>query len=122
MSLSCDSVQLLKLNGALTYSDESGHITAATVISMLQEWMLIAKNTSLEIHGNILELTRICSGTTTLFNSNCSLPLYIVKSTDRPPQVQAEVADTSECIIGSFAGGLITGIGTSVLILCICFW
>lgn len=113
-SMSCNSFQLLKLNGSITYSDERGEITATSVVDMIQEWILDTEDISIDIEGNIMELSRICRTRIKTSNITCTL-LSRMKLNPRLSILIGSIA-------GSFVGGLITGVCTCVLVVCICFW
>ena len=103
-SLVCVSTELLHVNATLTYSDESGEVTATTVVDMLQEWILNTNDPSIELDGNVmkLRLSRYCVARTTSLSDP--------KSTN--PRIAGAIG-------GSFTGGIITGVLTTIFVICI---
>ena len=104
-SLWCTSTQLLSLNGTLTYSDESGQVTATRVVAMLQEWILNTNDAAIDIDGSALELrlSKFCVARTTSLLASSNTRIYGL-------------------ITGSFAGGLITGVFMTLLIISTVIW
>ena len=47
------------LEGMLIYSDESGNMTATTLVDSLQEWIQSTNDASITIDGHVLELSNL---------------------------------------------------------------
>ncbi len=103
------------LKGTLTYSDQDGNVTAATIVNTLQEWILTSDGASITIDdpGSILKQNKFCpTGIHTLIN-NIACQAFPVDSHSSK--------QTIGYISVSFIGGVIIGLLISVLTMLIWF-
>ena len=97
------------LKGTVTYSDESGNITATTVVESLQEWILTTEDASIEIRGNTFKLSKSCpTKINRLTNKNRCLA-FSVESHAKDQTIAGNIS-------GSFIGGAITGFALTIVI------
>ena len=97
------------LEGMLIYSDESGNMTATTLVDSLHEWIHSTNDASITVDGNVLELSNLYpSRKNRLMNSYCHDQAFSMQSYSSKQAVGYYLCD-------SFLQGVAAGLLLSTL-------
>ena len=97
----------------LVYSNYEGTITSSSLISMLSSWLLSQKNPSLNVAGESVALSKLCTFPGNTFTRETCLDLL---------NSQASTSTSGVHIATSFVAGIIIGAAVATSFLLLLFW
>ena len=108
----CSMNRNMLLSGTVIYSNRDGNITASTLLDMLQVWLLTSTDPVITLQTQSFKLIAQCP---VELNSETAEACLNLKLTI-PESIETAV------IGGSFIGGVVAGILTCIVVLCIGLW
>ena len=109
----CSMTGNMQLSGTVIYSNSEGNITASTLIDMLQVWLLTSSDPIIMFQQQTFKLIAQCPVELNSETAGACLNLKLIVS---------ESNIKSVLIGGSFIGGVVAGILTCIVVLCIGLW
>ena len=109
MNIDCLTTRNMLLTGTVVYSNSDRNITASTLVDMLQVWLLTSTDPVIVLQQQPFKLITHCPAKLTSATVNVCNNLKVATSG----------SSESAVIGGSFIGGVLTGILSCLVTLCI---
>ena len=113
--IGCSMTGSIQLSGTVIYSNSEGNVTASTLIDILQVWLLTSTDPVITLQQQRFKLIAKCPVKLNSATVDVCSNLTVVG-------VAASEANEPAVIGGSFIGGVVTGILTCAVLLCIGLW